>query len=127
MEVELARHGASGRPDVEVPPRAVAGVEDPHLRKIPRALVLEPIVEPRLLDLRTEVLARVAAKGDVAERVAMRARPFAVKPRPQHEIVEMLTVTRLPRRVGGLRTVEIFLIPRAAHRERRHRGEREIA
>ena len=88
--------------------------------EIQRALVLEPVREPRRLNVLAIVRRRLAAEVDVLKLLSRRSAPAAVIPRADDEIVLVVGVVLLELAVDGDRAVKVFLVPPARDVERRH-------
>ena len=65
-EIEFARRAGAGGPAVKTAPGVAAALEQRRLRELEPALALEPVGEPRRLDLLAEVLPGGAAEVDVS-------------------------------------------------------------
>jgi len=71
----------------------------PRLRDIAVADALQVVLEERELDLLSIELSRLCPEADVAECVAVPARPTAVDPRTHHERVPLVVRTLLLHRL----------------------------
>src|ERR1041385_9059298 len=96
VEVQPSRRDVRAqRPAVAPLPRVRTALEGERLGQIQLAFVLEPVREPRRLDVATEFLRGRAPEVDVTELRTGRAGPSSVIPRTDDEIVQMLRVILL--------------------------------
>src|ERR1019366_8807782 len=123
-QVDALRLRLSWRPRAERVPLVLAALEDVRLGELPVALSVQVEREPRTLDVLAEIGADAVAELERADVVA-RARPAAVEPRPEHDVVPVLHVLLLERAVLLLRTVDVLLVPEPADVQRRDVGTRE--
>src|SRR5439155_5977648 len=82
-----------------------------------RALVFQPVSEPRRLNLLPKIAAGVAVEIDHAEPAPLPMSPPAVIPRPCHKVVQVLPVVLLEQLVNLVGTVKVLLVPPAGHVE----------
>ena len=90
LHVELALGRALRRPRVPAAPFIAARFERQRFGQVELALVLEPVAEPHGLHVLAEPRGRLALERDRAEPVAVAARPAAVVPRADDEVIVVL-------------------------------------
>src|SRR6266436_9220084 len=76
----------TGRPGIKSRPDVAACLEEQRFFKWQRAFLLQPVSEPRRLDLLPEVSAGITAERDRAKRTPWPVPPAPVIPRPNGEI-----------------------------------------
>src|SRR5262249_61743778 len=125
-QIDLRRRGG-GRPRIVGVPRVRAGLER---RRFPReflAAAVQPVPEPRRLNLLAELGRRVvAAEADEPDRLRLRGVPLAVIPGPGHDQVHVIGIALFGMFVDFPRTPRILLIPEAGDIEGRYGGAVEL-
>ena len=120
-EVDVARHHALGGPAVVLLPLVGAGLEGDHLGFGQRPLVLQPVGEPRGVDLVAEVAGGRAAQVDVEHHPAdLVEGPAAVAPGAEHEEVLVVLVVGLQLLVDLDGAVEVLGVVPAGDVKRGH-------
>ena len=121
-----ARDASARRPAVVGAPLVGSGLERRRLRELERPLVLEPVGEPRRLDVLAERGRGGAAEIDGSELLSGWRVPAAVIPGTDHQIVQVLRIVGLERLVDLDGPEEILLIPPARDGEGRNLDPVEI-
>ena len=126
MEVEL-RRGRRRRPRLIGLPRIRAGLKGRGLPRKLLALAVEPVTEPRRLDLLAELQRGVmAAERHEADRLGFRIVPLSVKPRAGDDDVVAVRIALLGPAINLPRTPRILLIPEAGDVQVRNEGALDL-
>src|SRR5579859_22045 len=91
-EIEVSGLRFARRPGIKLNPIVAPCLEEHRFLERQRAFVFEPVFEPGNFNFLPKIDGRVAAKGNLAERLARAAAPAAVIPGASNEIVEMFRI-----------------------------------